>query len=107
MAGLKKIVGYWALAVAAAIGVPSTSLGAGDSVPLAVVVSSSLPVDGMSFGDLKRLYMGTSVMAGGKKLVPLTYPKDSPERARFDKAVLGMSPDQVALYWIDRKIRGQ
>jgi hypothetical protein len=26
---------------------------------------------------------------------------------RFDQAVLGMTPERVSRYWIDRKIRGQ
>ncbi len=86
---------------------PAASYGAGNLGPLAVVVSKSFPVDSISFGDLKRAYMGSSVTAGGKSLVPLTYPKQSPERQNFDEAVLGMSAEQAGLYWIDRKIRGQ
>lgn len=96
-----------ALVMASAASVSSTSRGAGGGTPVAIVVSSSLGVSELSFGDLKRLYKGSSVVAGGETLVPLTYPKKSAERHRFDQAVLGMSPDQVALYWIDRKIRGQ
>jgi hypothetical protein len=86
---------------------PAESFGAGNLGPLAVVASPSFPADGISFGDLKRLYMGSTVVAGGKSLVPLTYPKQSPERQGFDEAVLGMTAEQVGLYWIDRKIRGQ
>lgn len=86
---------------------PAESFGAGSLGPLVVVASKNLPVDSLSFGDLKRLYMGSPVMAGGKKLVPLTYPKQSQERQGFDNTVLGMSAEQVGLYWIDRKIRGQ
>jgi len=95
------------LGLAATIGNPGESLGAGDKLTLAVVVSKSFPVDGISFGDLKRLYMGTPVNAGGKTLIPLTYPKQSSERLAFDEAVLGMGADEVGRYWIDRKIRGQ
>lgn len=83
------------------------SFGAGNLGPLAVVASKSFPTDNISFGDLKRLYMGSSVVAGSKTLIPLTYPKQSPERQGFDEAVLGMSAEQVGLYWIDRRIRGQ
>src|SRR5512147_1465848 len=85
---------------------PSNSLGAGAGA-FAVVVAKSFPVDGISLGDLKRLYMGNPVQAGGKNLVPLTYPKAAPERVAFDEAVLGMSADEAGRYWIDRKIRGQ
>jgi ABC-type phosphate transport system substrate-binding protein len=94
----------WIAAIAVTVQ-PAPSLGAGDA--LAVVVAKSFPVDNLSLGDLKRLYMGNRVTAGGKTLVAVTYPKKTSERATFDKSVLGMSPDEVGLYWIDRKIRGQ
>lgn len=94
------------LTAAAATATPGESYGAGDLGPLAVVVAKSFPVDGLSFGDLKRLYMGDPVMANGKKLVAITYPKQSSERRGFDETVLGMSSDDVGRYWIDRKIRG-
>ncbi len=74
---------------------------------LAVVAAKSFPVDNLSFGDLKRLYAGTPVLAGGKSLIPITYPKHASERIGFDKSVLGMSSDEVGRYWVDRKIRGQ
>ncbi|MDC0682372.1 MULTISPECIES: hypothetical protein [Sorangium] len=83
------------------------SYGAENVGPLAIVVSKSFPTNEISFGDLKRAYMGSPVVANGKPLVPITYPRGSPERIGFDKAVLGMSPEQIGLYWIDRKIRGQ
>lgn len=86
---------------------PEESYGAGNLGPLAIVVSKSFPADGISFGDLKRAFMGNPVMVSGKLLVPITYPKDSPERVAFDQTALGMSPEEVGLYWIDRKIRGQ
>ncbi|WP_437744679.1 hypothetical protein WMF39_06505 [Sorangium sp. So ce1504] len=86
---------------------PEETYGAGDLGPLAIVVSKSFPAEGISFGDLKRAYMGSQVMVNGKLLVPVTYPRVAPERIAFDQAVLSMSPEEVGLYWIDRKIRGQ
>lgn len=73
----------------------------------AVVVSRDFPADDLSFGDLKRLYMGDPVNAGGYSLKPLALGKARPERAEFDQAVLGMSQETAGLYWTDRKIRGQ
>jgi hypothetical protein len=74
---------------------------------LAIVAAKSFPVDSLSFGDLKRLYGGTPVVAGGKTLIPITYQKHASERVAFDQSVLGMSSDEVGRYWVDRKIRGQ
>jgi hypothetical protein len=39
--------------------------------------------------------------------VPFNQASSSPDRVAFEEKVLGMSPDEVASYWIDRKIRGQ
>lgn len=91
----------------AAAAAPQDSYGAGGAAPIAVIASKSFPADGVSFGDLKRVYMGSPVMSSGKLLVPITYPRESPERVDFDSTVLGMSAEEVGLYWIDRKIRGQ
>lgn len=74
---------------------------------LAIVVAKDSPVNDLSSYDLKRLYKGDPVNAAGKRLVPLNLAPLSHERVGFDQAVLGMDPDSVARYWIDRKIRGQ
>jgi ABC-type phosphate transport system substrate-binding protein len=43
---------------------------------------------------------------GGTRVVPLNFPPRHEVRINFDRSVLQMSPDEVARYWIDRKIRG-
>lgn len=73
---------------------------------LAVVVGRGSSVNGMSYYDLKRAFMGESTVASGTRLLPLNFLPGSRERTGFDKAVLKMSPEEVARYWIDRKIRG-
>jgi hypothetical protein len=86
----------------------SPAVGAGESkIRLALVVSKDSPVNDISFYDLKRLYKGEPVNVAGKRLVPLNLAPMSDDRVRFDQAVLGMSPEDVTRYWIDRKIRGQ
>jgi hypothetical protein len=82
-------------------------LAAGEAkTRLAIVVSKDSPVSDISFYELKRLYLGELVNASGKRLLPLNLTPVSPERTAFDKAVLGMSPEAIARYWVDRKIRG-
>jgi hypothetical protein len=62
----------------------------------------------LSLREVKRLYLGEHVGApGGKKLVPINRAPRSPEREEFERLVLRMSADEVARFWIDRKIRGQ
>jgi hypothetical protein len=76
-------------------------------VPLAVVVAKSNPLSNISLYQLKHLYMGELLTdPDGKRLIPLNQPLQSDDRAAFDARVLGMSPDQQATYWIDRRIRG-
>jgi hypothetical protein len=90
--------------VTGAIGHP---LRAGERMPLAVIVSKASPLSELSSAQLVRMYLGDLVDAGGGRLIPLNRAITSEERAEFDRVVLGKSPDEVARYWIDRKIRGQ
>ncbi len=86
----------------------SSPVGAGESkTRLAVVVSKDSPINDISFYELKRLYLGERINLGGKRLVPLNLSPPTRERVGFDKTVLNMSPEAIARYWIDRKIRGE
>lgn len=78
-----------------------------DNKKLVVVVAKGSKVTNLSREDLKRCFLGEAVSAEGKPLAAFNLPPSSPERAGFDQSVLGMSPEQVARYWIDRKVRGQ
>ena len=78
-----------------------------DGKKLVVVVAKGSSVTNISRSDLKHAFMGDSVEAGGKPLVPFNAQPNTPERTGFDKAVLGMSPDEVGRFWVDRKVRGQ
>jgi hypothetical protein len=74
---------------------------------LVVVVAKGSSVTNISHGDLKRCFLGEPVAAGGKALVPFNAAPNTPDRAGFDKAVLGMTPNEVGKFWVERKIRGQ
>jgi hypothetical protein len=78
-----------------------------DSKKLVVVVARGSSVTNLSRDDLKRCFTSEPVTAGGKPLVPFNASPSSPERTGFDLAVLGMTPDEVGRFWIDRKVRGQ
>jgi len=81
--------------------------GRADGKKLVVVVAKGSSLTTISRGDLKRCFLGEPVSAGDKPLVPFNAMPNSPDRAGFDKAVLGMSPEEVGRYWVDRKVRGQ
>jgi ABC-type phosphate transport system substrate-binding protein len=94
-------------AVTAIVSWTGPSLHAGERTPLAVIVSKSSPLSELSSAQLTRMYMGDLVDSGGRRLIPLNRSTSSGEREEFDRVVLGKSPDEMARYWIDRKIRGQ
>jgi hypothetical protein len=104
----KKLLAFCVALVMLAVGhAPRVAAEAGGMGRLAIVVAKNSPLDNLSFGDLKRLYMGDPVDARGKRLIPLALQNRSPERIQFDRAVLGMTPDAAARYWVDRRIRGE
>lgn len=99
----------WSLGVLTLVATASASpaLDAGEKVRFALVVAKDSPISDITFHELKRLYKGEVVNVAGKRLVALNLPASSDHRVRFDQAVLGMNPENVSRYWIDRKIRGQ
>jgi hypothetical protein len=78
-----------------------------DGKKLVVVVAKGSSLTDISRGDLKRCFLGDPVSSGGKTLVPFNATNNTPERTGFDKAVLGMTPEEVGRFWVDRKVRGQ
>lgn len=75
---------------------------------LAVVVSRASPLQQLTRFELKKLYLGSHIVdPSGERIVPFNQASNAPDRVAFENKVLGMTPDQVASYWIDRKIRGQ
>lgn len=74
---------------------------------LVVVVAKGSSITSISTPDLKHCFMSESTSADGKPLVPFNAEPKTAERAGFDRGVLGMSPDEVGRYWVDRKVRGQ
>ncbi len=78
-----------------------------EPVTLAVVVGPDNPTRDLSHQRLRRAFLGQTVQgADGRRLVPLNHPPRSVDRVGFDRVALGMTPNQVARFWIDRRIRG-
>jgi hypothetical protein len=101
----------WSIGITAGVfaGVPAQSARAFElNDRLAIVVAKDSPLKELSQYELKKLYLGTELTdPSGTRIVPFNQMPKSPDRVAFDTRVLGMSSDQVAQYWIDRKIRGQ
>jgi ABC-type phosphate transport system substrate-binding protein len=74
---------------------------------LAVIVNKSNPASALEKNDLRPIFQTTKKAWGtGEDAVPINLPEDSPLRADFDQAVLGLDRERVARYWTDRKVRG-
>ncbi len=100
LAALAVAAGAWPLLW------PSRVEAAGQ-VTLVVIVASTSKLTNISLEDLRHTFTGDrSVDTNGSKVIPLNQPPRTPDRAGFDRAVLELSPDEVARFWIDRKIRG-
>ena len=100
--GCSVVVGL--LVVATAVEVAADE----PKIRFVMVVAKNSVLTDMTFQDLKHLYSGDFITGpGGKRLMPLNRALGSPERVAFDRVVTGMSPPDVASYWLDRRIRGQ
>jgi hypothetical protein len=82
-------------------------LAAADREKLVVVVAKTSSVTNISRVDLKRSFLGDPITVGGARLAPFNAEPNSDERAGFDLGVLGMTPEEIGRFWVDRKVRGQ
>lgn len=75
---------------------------------IAVIAHPDVPADELSQSELRALFTLTrTYWPDGSRAVPFNYPPHSATRVEFDRGVLGMDPDQVARFWLERRIRGQ
>jgi hypothetical protein len=76
-------------------------------VALAIIVSPESKLTNISVADLQRVFQSERLTdPDGSKLIPLNHPPKTVDRVGFDLVVLGMDPEAVGRFWIDRKIRG-
>ncbi len=76
---------------------------------LAVVVHPKCPLSTLSRTELRGIFLRQRASwpgQGSASVLMLNWPPGHPIRERFDRAVLGMDPREVAAYWIDRRVRG-
>jgi hypothetical protein len=93
--------------LAVVVSAPRQATGDKPSHALVVVVARDSKVRSLSRAELRRCFTGSTVVVANVRVIPFNFPAGTPERVAFDHAVLGMSPEQVGRYWVDRKIRGE
>jgi hypothetical protein len=80
---------------------------AGNEVALAVIVSPNSKLTNISVADLRRVFQSERLTdPDGNRLIALNHPPKTVDRVGYDQVVLGMDPEGVGRFWIDRKIRG-
>src|SRR5204862_3324026 len=73
---------------------------------LVVIVNAANP-ERPSPAMLERIFLRKEMTwDSGERIIPLNATPDSERRQRFDRAVLGLTPDEAARYWLDQRIRG-
>jgi hypothetical protein len=88
-----------------ALGFPAKRAGA-QAESLAVIMASKSKITNISMAELNRIFRGMLTRNDdGDRFMPLNQLAGSPHRAIFERAVLGMTPDQSQAFWIDQKIR--
>jgi ABC-type phosphate transport system substrate-binding protein len=79
---------------------------AGD--PIVVIVNAANPVDNLSLGELKKLFMSDrSKWDTGKSVAPVMVAAGAPERTAFLKIVCGMSDGDFSKYFLQAAFTGK
>jgi len=93
---------------ASALIVSASNVARASSETIAVVVGAKSAQRSLSLAELRRIFLNKETSdAGGDRFIPLNQRSGNIERTRFDQEVLNMTPDQVARYWIDQRLRGK
>lgn len=108
MASLKRLrLVLLAVVVGGAIVGPNISSVSASSGGLVLVVGKGSPINNVTKAELNRLFSADPIKIEGQSVVPFALTPSSAERQGFDLVVLGMGPEEVNKFWIDRRIRGQ
>lgn len=86
----------------------SQSANAAPGRTLLVIVGHATGMTDISLAVLRRAFHNEpATTPAGKRLIPFNHALGGPERALFDRAVLGLEPGEVGQFWIRRRIRDE
>lgn len=73
---------------------------------LVPVVAAMSPTRDIALGTLRRIFLSEVVEdAARQRFIAFNHPPLTRPRTLFDQAVLNMTPEEVAHYWVDQRIR--
>ena len=74
---------------------------------IVVIVNPELGLKTVDAAELKAIFTARrEFWPSGQSVIALNFPAKHQTRVAFDHAVLHMNAEEVARYWIDRRIRG-
>lgn len=98
------LVSALVLVVGMALSVP---INAANGEDLAVIVNPSVTVNKLSAAELEAIFSSRKrTWPDGSNIGAFSYPVEQAIRRTFDSVVLRMSPEEVARFWIDQRVRG-
>ena len=75
---------------------------------LLVIANRIGPPAEVDAGDLDAIFRSRmQYWPSGRRIIPLNLRPGSRHRTTFDRAVLRMSPDDAARFWIEQRVRGE
>jgi ABC-type phosphate transport system substrate-binding protein len=84
---------------------PAVASDATDS--FVVVVNPGVPVAKLSASELEAIFScARKSWPDGSNISAFSYAPENATRRAFDTVVLRMSPDEVARFWLDQRVRG-
>jgi ABC-type phosphate transport system substrate-binding protein len=95
------------LAGAAALVSSAARFAAANEDALVVIVHPKNPCEPLGMADLESIFTTTRrFWEGSTPIVAFNLPPRSAPRVAFDQTILGLDPDDVGRFWIDRRVRG-
>lgn len=74
---------------------------------LVIVVNPKNPIRSLGGGEIEAIFTTRRLdWPGGSRIVAFNFPPRHPAREEFDRRALHLEPDEVARFWIDRRVRG-
>lgn len=90
------------------LGATPITRAAQDSPALWVIAHKGVSVASLSRDELRVIFQTRrTVWPDGSVVRPFNLMPNEPARQVFDRVVLGLTPDLMPRYWIDRRIRGE
>lgn len=97
----------WLLACVTLLASPLLSVADDSKEAILVIVHKDVAAQSLSRDELRPIFQTKkNTWPDGSALRAFNLPDNESVRHGFDAAVLGLDPDRVTRYWIDRKIRG-